>query len=29
MLDNIFVVFSERDRERGMKAITKNYTRRT
>jgi hypothetical protein len=29
MLDNIFVVFSERDRTRGMKAITKNYTRRT
>jgi hypothetical protein len=26
MLDNIFVVFSERDRERRMKAITKNYT---
>jgi hypothetical protein len=26
MLDNIFVVFRERDRERRMKAITKNYT---
>jgi hypothetical protein len=26
MLDNIFVVFSERDRERRMKPITKNYT---
>ena len=26
MLDNIFVVFGGRDRERRMKAISKNYT---